>query len=97
MDINIAELIVVSLQNFLQIYMLILFIRILLTWFPTMEWAQQGMAVLSPVTDPYLNIFQSFIPPIGGINISWLVALLALQLLGPIVIALLGQALLSFA
>ncbi|MGB0564464.1 MAG: YggT family protein [Spirulinaceae cyanobacterium] len=97
MDINIARLIVVSLQNFLQIYTLILLVRVLLSWFQTMGWAQQVMAILSPITDPYLNIFRSIIPPLGGMDFSPILAFLALNLLGPIVIGLLGQALLSFA
>ncbi|MCP2726998.1 YggT family protein [Limnofasciculus baicalensis] len=68
-----------SLANFLQIYLLLIFIRILLTWFPTVEWMNQVSSVLSPITDPYLNIFRSFIPPIGGMDLSPILAILVLQ------------------
>lgn len=73
--------VVQTLIAFLNIYFVLLIVRILLSWFQTAEWAYQIMAFLSPVTDPYLNIFRSFIPPIGGIDISAILAIFALQFL----------------
>ena len=73
--------VVETLIAFLNIYFVLLIVRILLSWFQTAEWAYQIMAFLSPVTDPYLNIFRSFIPPIGGIDVSAILAILALQFL----------------
>lgn len=75
-----TELLTNSLANFLQIYLLLIFVRILLSWFQTAEWAYKAMALISPVTDPYLNIFRSFIPPLGGIDISPILAIIVLQL-----------------
>ena len=69
------------LASFLNIYFVLLIVRILLSWFQTAEWAMQIMSFLSPVTDPYLNIFRSFIPPIGGIDFSAILAIFALQIL----------------
>ena len=74
----IAPLLIVSLSNFLNIYLAIIFVRLLLTWFPNIDWMQQIVGLLSPVTDPYLNLFR-FIPPIGPIDLSPIVAILALQ------------------
>ncbi len=71
-----------TLANFLNLYMLLIFVRILLSWFQTAEWAQQIMSFLSPITDPYLNIFRSFIPPLGGLDLSPIVAILLLQFVG---------------
>ncbi len=70
---------VTVLANFLQIYLLLIFIRILLTWFPSVNWMNQVASVLSPLTDPYLNIFRSFIPPIGGLDLSPILAIIVLQ------------------
>jgi len=75
-----TELLTNTLANFLQIYLILLFVRILLTWFPTVEWMNQIQSFLSPITDPYLNIFRSFIPPIGGLDLSPMLAILVLQL-----------------
>ena len=76
-----ASLVVQTVLNFINIYLLLLFVRILLSWFQTAEWANSAMAVLSPITDPYLNIFRSIIPPLCGIDFSPILAILALQLL----------------
>ena len=73
------NLIVTSLLSFLQIYWILLIVRILLSWFQTAEWAGQIIAFLSPITDPYLNIFRSIIPPLGGIDLSAIAALFLLQ------------------
>ena len=70
-----------TLVSFINIYLLLLFVRILLSWFQTAEWAYQAMSFLSPITDPYLNIFRSFIPPLGGLDISPILAIIALQFL----------------
>jgi YggT family protein len=72
-------LVLASLVKFLEIYGILLIVRILLSWFQTAEWAGQVIAFLAPVTDPYLNIFRSIIPPLGGIDISAILALLLLQ------------------
>lgn len=68
-----------TLLTFIQIYTLLLFIRILLSWFPTIDWYNQPFATLSQLTDPYLNLFRSIIPPLGGIDISPILAFLVLQ------------------
>jgi YggT family protein len=75
-------LIVTVLANFINIYIYLLIARILLSWFQTAEWADRIISFLSPVTDPYLNIFRSFIPPLGGIDISAILAIFLLQFVG---------------
>jgi YggT family protein len=71
-----------SIYYFLQIYIILLIVRILLTWFQGVGWANQIAETLSPITDPYLDLFRSFIPPLGGtIDISPMLAILVLQLI----------------
>lgn len=72
-------LVLASLVKFLEIYGILLIVRILLSWFQTAEWAGQIISFLAPVTDPYLNIFRSIIPPLGGLDISAILALILLQ------------------
>ncbi len=78
---DMVALIVLSLIKFLEIYGYILIVRILLSWFQGQEWAFNIISFLSPITDPYLNIFRSIIPPLGGIDFSAILAILALQFL----------------
>jgi YggT family protein len=75
-----AALLVSSLATFLNIYMILLIIRILLTWFPNVSWMNQIAGALSPITDPYLDLFRSIIPPMGGMDFSPVLALLVLQI-----------------
>lgn len=69
-----------ALATFLNIYFVLLIIRILLSWFPNVDWYSQPFAAISQLTDPYLNLFRSFIPPLGGIDFSPLLAFFALRL-----------------
>lgn len=87
---NISYLIVTTVANFVQIYLALIIVRILLSWFQTANWAANIISFLAPVTDPYLNIFRSLIPPLGGLDLSPILAIFLLQL----VPQLLGAALL---
>ena len=71
-----------TLATFVTIYTYVLIVRILLTWFPNISWSDQPFSALSQLTDPYLNLFRSIIPPIGGIDISSILAIVLLQVLG---------------
>ena len=75
-----GDLIGVLIQT-LSIYTLILLVRVLLSWFPNLDWSNPVLAGVSAITDPYLNAFRGLIPPLGGIDLSALVAFLALQLI----------------
>ena len=68
-------------RQFISFYLLLLFIRVLLTWFPNISWSNQPFAVLSQITDPYLNLFRSIIPPLGGMDFSPMLAFIALTFL----------------
>ncbi|MCX5953100.1 MAG: YggT family protein [Cyanobacteria bacterium] len=65
----------------LMIYSVFLLIRVLLSWFPNLDWGSNPiLSGLSSITDPYLNLFRGLIPPLGGIDLSAIVAFLALNL-----------------
>ena len=64
----------------LGIYLLVLLVRVLLSWFPNLDWSNPVLSGVSAITDPYLNVFRGLIPPLGGLDLSAIVAFLALQL-----------------
>jgi YggT family protein len=68
------------LSRTLEIYSLILLVRVLLSWFPNMDWSNPVLGTVSSITDPYLNAFRGLIPPIGGLDLSAILAFLALNL-----------------
>ena len=65
----------------ISIYTLILLVRVLLSWFPNLDWGNPVLSTVSAVTDPYLNAFRGLIPPLGGLDLSAIIAFLALQLI----------------
>lgn len=73
-------LIAQTVVTFLNIYFALLIIRILLSWFPTVNWMNPPFSILSQLTDPYLNLFRSIIPPLGGIDFSPILAIFLLQI-----------------
>jgi YggT family protein len=60
------SILVQAVSTFLSIYTVLLIIRILLSWFPNVDWFNPPFSVLSQLTDPYLNLFRAFIPPLGA-------------------------------
>jgi YggT family protein len=79
------------------VYLILIFIRILLSWVPRMPyypWLRAGVDFVHQVVDPYLNIFRRVIPPLGGggfaIDISPILATLLLIIVGRVVVALIA-------
>ena len=60
-------------------YMYALIIYIFMSWLPNVRESSFGQA-LGKICEPYLDIFRRFIPPLGMIDISPIVAIFALQL-----------------
>jgi YggT family protein len=77
-------------STLIWIYTILILIRILLTWVPRMPYnpvLNSIVRFVEDVTDPYLAIFRRFIPPLGMIDISPIVAILVLGLVGNLVVA----------
>jgi YggT family protein len=66
-------------DGIIQLYSLFLVIRILLTWFPSVNFYDPPLSWLAQITDPFLNLFRSIIPPLGGMDVSPILAFLALH------------------
>ncbi|MCM3087350.1 YggT family protein [Bhargavaea ginsengi] len=68
------------LANAAQIYSILLVIYVLMSWVPSTRETSIGR-LLAKICEPYLDIFRKIIPPIGMIDISPIVALIALNLI----------------
>ena len=86
-----------SAQNFVQVftlvYFLLIFAYILMSWIrmPYSIWSNRIQRFLYDVVEPYLRIFRRFIPPLGPLDISPIVGILALWIVSGLVIRILGQ------
>ena len=74
------------------VYLVLIFIRIIMSWIPRIPYNPVLNAVLtfvSDVTDPYLNLFRRVIPPLrmgpGALDLSPIVATFVLLIVGGIV------------
>lgn len=67
-------------QILFQVYTLMLFARILGSWLPQLQ-EYKIFQFICYYTDPYLNFFRKFIPPLGMIDFSPIVAFLLLNVL----------------
>lgn len=65
----------------LSIYSILLVIYILMSWVPASRETKFGR-ILEKIAEPYLGFFRKFIPPLGMIDISPIIALFALQFIG---------------
>ena len=82
-------------DTLILVYIVLIFIRILMSWIPRIPYNRALDAVLTfvkDVTDPYLNLFRRFIPLVrlgpGALDISPIVATFVLIIVGNIVVGL---------
>lgn len=66
------------LSSIISIYIWALIIYILMSWFPNARGTAIGQ-LLAKICEPYLEVFRRFIPPLGMIDISPIVAIFVLQ------------------
>lgn len=59
-------------------YMVIIVIRCLLTWIPVIDWNNRIIRLICDTSDVYLDLFRKFIPPLGMVDLSPVVAMIAL-------------------
>ena len=75
------------------VYIILLFVRILLSWIPRIPYNPTLSAVINfihEVTDPYLNLFRRILPPVGGggfaLDLSPIIAIFVLFIVRAIVV-----------
>jgi len=61
-----------------SIYSFMLIIYILMSWVPSAQGSKFGQ-ILAKACEPYLGFFRKFIPPIGMIDLSPIIAILLLS------------------
>lgn len=71
-------------NSMVLIYTLLIFAAVIFSWVrvPYSPWASRLRGTVETLTGPYLRLFRRFVPPIGGLDLSPMLALLALQVIG---------------
>ena len=78
-----------SVAKLFDLFGLILIARILLTWFPNINWHNQPFKGLRIMADIYLDPFRKAIPPVGMLDLSPIVAFIFLEIIRGLVLYLL--------
>jgi len=65
---------------FIYVYVLLIFVFILTSWvrLPYSPWLQRIQRFLFDVCDPYLRLFRRVLPPLGPLDLSPVVGVIAL-------------------
>ena len=79
----------------IQVYVVLIFIRVLMSFLPQIPYNRVLDVILTfvrDVTDPYLNLFRRFLPPVrlgpGALDLSPLIGIVVLYFVGGIVTSL---------
>ena len=78
----------IAVARIFDLIFLILFVTILLTWFPKINWYNEPFRSMRAFSEIFLAPFRKLIPPIGMIDISPIVAFFCLGLLRNILVGL---------
>ena len=79
------------------VYIVLIFVNILISWLPRVPYNRALRAALDFVgetTNPYLNLFRRFLPPVGGggfaLDLSPMLGIIVLFLLQQVVVGLIS-------
>jgi YggT family protein len=79
------------------VYLILVFVRILLSWIPRLPYNPVLHAVVTfvhDVTDPYLRLFRRILPPVGGggfaLDLSPIIAIIVLYIVRAIVVGVIS-------
>jgi YggT family protein len=79
------------------VYLVLIFVRIIMSWIPRIpynRWLAGFLKFVTDVTDPYLNLFRRILPPVrigpGALDLSPIVATFVLILVSAFVTGLIS-------
>jgi YggT family protein len=77
-------------DTFIYVYVLLIFVYVLTSWvrLPYTVWVRRITDFLRDVCEPYLRIFRRILPPLGQLDLSPVVAIIALFALMRVIDAL---------
>lgn len=65
--------------------------RILLSWFPNVDWYKQPFKFVNDFTEPVFTPFRRLIPPVGGMDFSPIIVFIFLGIAERVVLGVVEQ------
>ena len=75
------QMLLKAVNGLFNMFYILIILRIFMSWIPSIDWEQQPIKFIREVTDSYLDIFRRFIPPLGGLDFSPIIAIIVLQII----------------
>jgi YggT family protein len=74
------------LSSLVNVYMFVIFVYVLASWIPETRY-QGWYRALGSVCEPYLSLFRKLVPPMGGFDLSPMIAFFVLMILAQLLSA----------
>ena len=89
----VADSIASFVDVFVFVYVLLILAYVITSWIrlPYSPWLNRVQRFLYDVCDPYLRIFRRFLPPLGPVDLSPMVAIFALLIVQNVLVSLLRR------
>lgn len=81
---------ITSINTIFSLFCIIILIRCALSFLPSINWEKQPFASIRAITDMYLDLFKKYIPPIGIVDVSPIVAIIVLGIIQNVLIRVLA-------
>jgi len=75
-----------AVDQLFQIIWLVFLLRILLSWFPNVDWYKQPFKFINDFTEPVFAPFRSIIPSMGGMDFSPIVVFIFLGVVQDVIL-----------
>lgn len=83
---------IAAVQWAFQLLYLFLLVRVILTWVPGVDQRHPVVQVVHRVTSPMLNPIRRLVPPVGGLDLSPLIAFVLLSAIQRVVVDVMVRA-----
>ncbi len=75
----------------IQLINMLILVWCVLSWFPNIRWYDQPFKLLDQLVQPIIAPFRKIIPPVANFDLSPMVALFTLQLIGNLILHILPE------
>lgn len=83
------DLVKLILNQAISLYQLIIFVYVIVTWFPNWSVTHAIRNAFAPIVEPFLALFRRAIPAVSGVDFSPIIAILVLRILSSFISRLL--------
>ncbi len=73
----------------LQVLTVLIIVRAVLSWIPSVDYGHPVIRPIMQITDPILKPVRRLMPPVGGVDVSPLIAIMLVQVLGQLLLRIL--------